>query len=66
MSYAPEDVGRYVIGVKYGGKTVPKAPFYVNTKPTGDASKVKIAGKCRRTLCLIFTTDHYDSELKPH
>ena len=52
MTYTPEDVGKYVIGVKYGGKTVPKAPFYVNTKPTGDASKVKIAGEWwEKSMC---------------
>ena len=44
MSYTPEDIGCYSVGVRYGDVPVPGAPFSVNTSPTGDASKVKIAG----------------------
>ena len=44
VTYTPEDVGRYSISVKFGGEQVPGAPFSVKTQPTGDASKVKIAG----------------------
>ena len=44
VTYTPDDVGRYSIGVKFGGEHVPGAPFSVMTQPTGDASKVKIAG----------------------
>ena len=49
VSYTPDDVGRYSIGVKFGGQNVPGAPFSVMTQPTGDASKVKIAGTCMLT-----------------
>lgn len=45
VSYTPEDVGRYSVAVRFGGQLVPGAPFSVMTSPTGDASKVKIAGK---------------------
>ena len=37
-------LGRYTIGVKYGGDTVPQAPFRVQANPTGDASKCKVSG----------------------
>ena len=45
VSYTPQDAGPHVASVKYGGQPVPDSPFHVNTSPTGDASKVKIAGK---------------------
>ena len=45
VSYKPDDVGVYTATVKYGGQQVPKSPFRVKTSPTGDASKVKIAGQ---------------------
>ena len=36
--------GRYTLGVKYGGDSVPQSPFRVNANPTGDASKCKVSG----------------------
>jgi len=47
VTYTPDDVGTYNVAVKFGGKAVPNAPFKVTTQPTGDASRVKIAGECR-------------------
>ncbi|PAA77557.1 hypothetical protein BOX15_Mlig032423g3 [Macrostomum lignano] len=40
--YTPADVGRYTVGVKYGGVEVPESPYHVRTEPTGDAEKVKM------------------------
>ena len=54
VSYTPEDVGRYSISVKFGGDQVPGAPFSVKTQPTGDASKVKIAGACSGCFHLFY------------
>lgn len=45
VTYTPSEVGRYTVGVKFGGQSVPSAPFHVTTSPTGDASKVKILGR---------------------
>ncbi|XP_022101220.1 filamin-C-like isoform X6 [Acanthaster planci] len=42
--YTPKDVDSYTIKVKYGGEPVPKSPWTVSTKPTGDASKCDIIG----------------------
>ena len=44
MEYVPERPGRHSVDVKYGGKRVPKSPFRVQVKPSGDASKVEIDG----------------------
>ncbi|XP_022101216.1 filamin-A-like isoform X2 [Acanthaster planci] len=43
--YTPKDVDSYTIKVKYGGEPVPKSPWTVSTKPTGDASKCDIIGE---------------------
>jgi len=42
VSYVPDDVGTYTVGVKYGGEEIPGGPFRVSTVPTGDANKVKV------------------------
>ena len=44
IEYVPEKPGRHSVDVKYGGRRVPKSPFRVQVKPSGDASKVKIDG----------------------
>ena len=53
VTYTPADVGRYTVGVKYGGQNVPHAPFYVQTSPTGNAGKVKILGNALFTFVLF-------------
>ena len=45
ITYTPEEVGLYIVDVLYGAQQVPGAPFNVLTSPTGDASKVKLAGQ---------------------
>jgi filamin len=50
VTYTPSDVGTYTVGVKFGGQSVPSAPFRVTTSPTGDASKVKILDGVRTTI----------------
>ena len=44
VEYVPERPGRHSVDVKYGGRRVPKSPFRVQVKPSGDASKVEIDG----------------------
>jgi len=44
LEYVPEKPGRHSVDVKYGGKRVPKSPFRVQVKPSGDASKVEVDG----------------------
>ena len=44
VEYVPERPGRHSIDVKYGGRRVPRSPFRVQVKPSGDASKVKVDG----------------------
>ena len=44
VDYVPERPGRHSVDVKYGGRRVPKSPFRVQVKPSGDASKVEIDG----------------------
>ena len=44
LEYVPEKPGRHSVDVKYGGKRVPRSPFRVQVKPSGDASKVEIDG----------------------
>lgn len=45
VQYIPDDLGTYVLRVKYAGKDVPCSPFKVTSHPTGDASKCVIKGK---------------------
>ncbi|XP_063405530.1 filamin-B-like isoform X4 [Mytilus trossulus] len=42
VQYIPDDLGTYVLRVKYAGKDVPCSPFKVTSHPTGDASKCVI------------------------
>ena len=44
LEYVPERPGRHSVDVKYGGRRVPKSPFRVQVKPSGDASKVEVDG----------------------
>lgn len=44
VEYTPERAGRHSIDVKYGNKRVPRSPFRVQVKPSGDASKVEVDG----------------------
>ena len=44
IKYVPEKPGLHSVDVKYGGKRVPKSPFRVQVKPSGDASKVEVDG----------------------
>ena len=44
VEYTPERPGRHSVDVKYGNKRVPKSPFRVQVKPSGDASKVEVDG----------------------
>ena len=45
ITYRPNDVGRYLINVNYGGIPVNNSPFNVKVEPVGDASKCHISGK---------------------
>ena len=45
VQYVPDDLGTYVLRVKFAGKEVPNSPFKVTSHPTGDASKCVITGK---------------------
>ncbi|CAF4552560.1 unnamed protein product, partial [Rotaria sp. Silwood2] len=42
--YKPNDVGRYIINVNYGGIPVHNSPFNVKVEPTGDPTKCHISG----------------------
>ncbi|CAM2708294.1 unnamed protein product [Rotaria socialis] len=42
--YKPNDVGRYLINVNYGGIPVNNSPFNVKVEPTGDPTKCHISG----------------------
>jgi filamin len=44
VTYKPNDLGRYLINVNYGGIPVYNSPFSVKVEPTGDASKCHISG----------------------
>ena len=44
VTYKPNDVGRYIINVNYGGFPVAQSPFNVKVEPTGDPSKCHISG----------------------
>ena len=44
VAYSPESVTEHSIDIKFGGETIPAAPFIVDVKPAGDATKVKIIG----------------------
>ena len=41
VTYTPEDVGHYTIGVKYAGQPVTNSPFHVSTVPSGSANLVR-------------------------
>ena len=45
VTYTPENVGNYVIPVRYGGDEVPSSPFKVSVAQVGDASKVRFKGE---------------------
>jgi len=42
--YKPNDVGRYLIHVNYGGIPIKNSPFNVKVEPTGDPTKCQISG----------------------
>ncbi|CAF1678100.1 unnamed protein product, partial [Adineta ricciae] len=42
--YKPNDVGRYIINVNYGGIPVLNSPFNVKVEPTGDPTKCHLSG----------------------
>lgn len=44
VTYKPNDVGRYLINVNYGGVPINNSPFNVKVEPIGDASKCHISG----------------------
>ncbi|CAF3895693.1 unnamed protein product, partial [Adineta steineri] len=44
VTYKPNDVGRYIINVNYGGIPVNNSPFNVKVEPTGDPTKCQISG----------------------
>ena len=44
MTYRPNDVGRYMINVNYGGIPVNNSPFNVKVEPIGDPTKCHISG----------------------
>ncbi|CAF4598840.1 unnamed protein product, partial [Rotaria magnacalcarata] len=44
VTYKPNDVGRYIINVNYGGFPVNNSPFNVKVEPIGDPSKCHISG----------------------
>ena len=46
--YKPNDVGRYLINVNYGGIPVQNSPFSVKVEPTGDPTKCHISGRITR------------------
>ncbi len=52
--YKPNDVGRYIINVNYGGIPVNNSPFNVKVEPTGDPTKCQISG-----LYLSFATEYF-------
>jgi filamin len=45
VTYKPNDVGRYIVNVNYGGTPVKNSPFNVKVEPTGDPTKCQISGK---------------------
>ena len=45
ITYTPDEVGMYVVAVKYGGNHVTHSPFNVHTSPAGDAGKCRILGE---------------------
>ncbi|XP_078597438.1 filamin-C-like isoform X45 [Branchiostoma floridae x Branchiostoma japonicum] len=44
ITYTPEQSGNYTIEIKYGGEQVPRSPFRITVKPTGDANKCSVTG----------------------
>ncbi|XP_078677428.1 filamin-C-like isoform X19 [Branchiostoma floridae x Branchiostoma belcheri] len=42
ITYTPEQSGNYTIEIKYGGEQVPRSPFRITVKPTGDANKCSV------------------------
>lgn len=44
VSYVPDDIGRYVISVKYGEDEVPYSPYRMRSQPSGDAKKCVVSG----------------------
>ena len=52
VSYKPDDVGEYLVDVKYDGKEVPNAPFRVTTVPSGNAEKVTVPETIRPQLAV--------------
>ncbi|CAF3564394.1 unnamed protein product [Adineta steineri] len=44
VTYKPNDAGRYLISVNYGGVPINNSPFNVKVEPIGDASKCHISG----------------------
>lgn len=45
VTYKPNDVGRYIVNVNYGGIPVNDSPFNVKVEPIGDPTKCHISGK---------------------
>ncbi|CAH1264980.1 FLNC [Branchiostoma lanceolatum] len=45
ITYTPEQSGNYTIEIKYGGEQVPRSPFRITVKPTGDANKCSVTGE---------------------
>ncbi len=45
VTYKPNDVGRYLINVNYGGVPINNSPFNVKVEPIGDPSKCHISGR---------------------
>jgi filamin len=43
--YKPNDVGRYLVNVNYGGIPVNNSPFSVKVEPTGDPTKCHVSGR---------------------
>jgi len=44
VTYKPNDVGRYIVNVNYGGVPVNNSPYNVKVEPIGDPSKCHISG----------------------
>ncbi|KAL5013398.1 hypothetical protein ScPMuIL_007668 [Solemya velum] len=52
VSYTPDDLGPYIVDIKFGGKEVPGSPFPVNVCPIGDASKCRITEGLEKTVII--------------
>ncbi|CAF0875720.1 unnamed protein product [Rotaria sordida] len=44
VTYKPNDVGRYLINVNYGGVPINNSPYNVKVEPIGDPTKCHISG----------------------